>query len=400
MMGFAWDIGGGGVICFFFVSFVLLRALRSVKLVIATLATLIVGLVWTAAFTAASVGYLNPLTLSFAILFIGLGVDFGIHLGTGYADLLRRGQSHSTALRESAAHVGTALAFCCVTTSIGFYVFVPTEYRGVAQLGLIAGTSMFVIFFLTLTFLPALLSSWLRVDPARDLGKHVHFRTAWWSGFSKHPAAVRWCALALLLAAATLAPGIEFNSNVVEMRDPDSESVQAFKDLLDDARTSPWYLNVLLPDMTLAEPLTEDLEALDEVDYTVSLASFVPDEQDEKLEILDDIAYLFERPPGLPPPPDPPTLAEHLAALDDLHHYLAGASSERQQDELTRARQRLAAALEAFLSRAEREGRSEQALWPRGIAACRRERRDRRSGRCRRRSTAPLGSANEGSRKA
>jgi hopanoid biosynthesis associated RND transporter like protein HpnN len=361
MMGFAWDIGGGGVICFFVVSFVLLRAMRSLKLVVAALATLIVGLVWTGAFTAATVGYLNPLTLSFAILFIGLGVDFGIHLGTGYADGMRRGRPHAEALREAAAHVGTALVFCTITTAIGFYVFVPTDYRGVSQLGLIAGSSMFVIFFLTLTFFPALLGSWLRIDPERDLGKDVRFRTGWWQGFDAHPAAIRWSALALFGMAAAIAPGIRFDSNVVEMRDPGTESVRAFKDLLDEPRTSPWYLNVLLSDVARAGPLAAKLEALDEVDYTVSLASFVPEDQDDKLEILDDVAYLFEKPPGLAAA-EAPVPQEQINALRELERYLAGPSVQPGDADLAAAMARLSEHLADFLARVGREGQPEEAL--------------------------------------
>ena len=89
MKGILWDVGLGGVICFFFVVFVLWRALHSMKLVIAAIVTLLVGLLWTGAVAAATVGTLNLISVSLAILFIGLGVDFAIHLGMNYADALR-----------------------------------------------------------------------------------------------------------------------------------------------------------------------------------------------------------------------------------------------------------------------------------------------------------------------
>ena len=95
MLGIAWDITAGGVFCFVFVGFVLYVALRSLRLAIAALATLLVGLVWTAAFAAAAVGHLNLISLSFAVLFIGLGVDFAIHLGMSYAALRRDGLDHA-----------------------------------------------------------------------------------------------------------------------------------------------------------------------------------------------------------------------------------------------------------------------------------------------------------------
>ena len=110
MVGFAWDIGIAGSFCFVLVALLLYAALRSVKLVIAAIVTLLAGLIWTAAFASLSVGSLNLVSLSFGILLIGLGVDFAIHLGMGYADLLRSGHSHEEALQEAAGRVGAALS--------------------------------------------------------------------------------------------------------------------------------------------------------------------------------------------------------------------------------------------------------------------------------------------------
>ena len=75
--------------------------------------------------------------------------------------------------------VGSSLVICTVTTAIGFFVFLPSDYRGVAELGLIAGSGMFIILALTLTTLPALLGHWLRLDPARPPTARVHFSGGW-----------------------------------------------------------------------------------------------------------------------------------------------------------------------------------------------------------------------------
>jgi hopanoid biosynthesis associated RND transporter like protein HpnN len=322
MMGFVWDIGGAGVFCLLLVAFVLHRAMRSMRLVAATLVTLLVGLVWTAAFTAASIGTLNPLSITFAILFIGLGVDFGIHVCTGYADGLRDGASHEQALRQTAARVGSALAFCTLTTSIGFYVFVPTEYRGVAELGLIAGTGMFVIFALTMTLLPALLCTSLRLDPARDLNAPVRFQRDVFRRLGAHPAAVRRVALVAGIVAGIASLGVRFDVNVVEMRDPDTESVQAFQDLLSDPLASPWYLNVLMPDLASAEALAERVVDVPEIGHAVTLASFVPEDQEEKVAILSDVAFLYEAPIAPADAGAVPDVDEQVAALRALRDYL------------------------------------------------------------------------------
>ncbi|MEE8581752.1 MAG: MMPL family transporter [Myxococcota bacterium] len=363
MIGLAWDIGGAGLFCFGLVALLLYRALRSLQLMAAAIATLLVGLIWTAAFATLAVGELNLISIAFAILFIGLGVDFGIHLGMRYGDLLRRGAPHERALSEAASEVGASLVFCSVTTAIGFFVFVPTEYRGVAELGLIAGAGMFIILFQTLTFFPALLSCWLRIDPARQLGRQLHFRHAWWAPFARHPRRVRWVALVAGLGGLLLLPRAHFDADVVDMRDATTESVQAFNDLLDQAgASSPWYINALAKDLDAAVLLSQRLRQLDVVDRAISLVDYVPDEQEEKREILLDVFMLLDSPRGPAEPAPGPSIEEQVSALRDLHEFLDAPWIQGDSSRLGKSMIALHGELGRFLERVEREGNAEQAL--------------------------------------
>ncbi|MEE9609359.1 MAG: MMPL family transporter, partial [Myxococcota bacterium] len=362
MIGLAWDIGTAGVFCFALVGFVLYLALRSLRLVTAGLVTLFTGLLWTSAFATAAVGELNLFSIVFGVLFIGLGVDFAIHLGMHYADRLRAGAPHEQALRESAASVGSSLVLCAFTTAIGFYAFVPTAFVGFADLGLIAGTGMFVILGLTLTFFPALLSSWLRVDPA-SLRAPLRFRLGRWSAFARHPRSVRIAALLAALASLAVLPRARLEPNVVAIRDPTTESVQAFDDLLQqtDAR-SPWFVNVLESDLASAERRAEELAELELVERAITLADYVPADQEEKLEILADVSMLLGLPPGDTPSAPELPVAEQVAALRDLHAFLDAPWIRADRSPLAASVRMLRRQLGAFLERAEREGDAEAAL--------------------------------------
>jgi hopanoid biosynthesis associated RND transporter like protein HpnN len=324
MVGMFWDVSGAGVFCFALVTFILFRAYRSYRLVIAALIPLFAGLIWTGAFAAVSIGSLNLLSISFAILYLGLGVDSYIHFGMGYAHFLREGRDHADALRQAASHVGGSLVFCAITTSVGFFVFTPTQYRGMAELGLIAGCSMFIILFLTVTLFPALLSSWIKIDPDVHLQKSLYFkRGGWWNRIEGHPRAIRWAALGLLIPALFLLPGVRFDPNVVEMRDPTTPSVQAFHDLMENATTMPWYVDIVKDDLETAERTAVQVRELDTVRLALTLQSYVPDEQEEKLEILGDLSMIFETPPGIGKEDRPPqSIEEQVQALRELRDYL------------------------------------------------------------------------------
>ncbi len=352
-----------GFTAFVLVSLVLIVGLGSIRLVGASLLTLLIGLALTAGFAAAAVGHLNLISITFAVLFIGLSIDFAIHFCIRYRELLRLGNTLPDALRETARDIGGSLAVCAVTTAIGFFAFVPTDYLGVAELGLIAGTGMLISLVTNLTLLPALLATMaepgrLRLRPPRPVRAKRLLQLP-----VRYARTVLVATLLLALGAAALVPRWSFDPNPLRMRDPTTPSVQTFDDLLADGKAFPWNMNVLAPDRARADQAAVQLAALDSVDHTVTLSDFVPDDQDEKLEILANAALLMG--PALETPAErpQPSAREQIAAIDDLEQVLAGLEREAASSELFRAAKRLHAALVGF--RKERLGdpaHAEQAL--------------------------------------
>ncbi|MEM9685019.1 MAG: MMPL family transporter, partial [Pseudomonadota bacterium] len=139
-----------GAVSLTLVIVLLVIGLRSFRLVGAALVTLLVGLVWTAAFAIAAFEALNIISVAFAVLFIGLSVDFGIHFTLRYREAIGHAEKRQ-ALRDAGAGVGLALLLSAVAAAIGFLSFLPTDYRGVSELGVISGVGMFIALFLNLT---------------------------------------------------------------------------------------------------------------------------------------------------------------------------------------------------------------------------------------------------------
>ncbi|MGI9432639.1 MAG: MMPL family transporter [Myxococcota bacterium] len=315
-----WDVGIAGFASFLLVLTILWLALRSRRLVLAAAITLVVGLLWTAGFASVAVGDLNLVSISFAVLFIGLGVDFAIHLGLHYAESRRSGLEHSLAMDEAVRAVGQALALCTVSTSIGFFAFVPTDYRGVGELGLISGVGMLVIFFLTLTLFTVLVGLWCTHTP---LPPAPHARPAERSAAVWVESRATWViALAAILglAGGLVASSVRFDSNVVTIRNPETESVQTFEDLLEDGDRTPWFVDVVVDDLPAAQAAAARLDSLAEIERTATLADYVPQEQDEKLLLLEDLAFLLDV-PGRAPAADP-TPEEQIEALERLARTL------------------------------------------------------------------------------
>ncbi len=285
-------LGGttAGLLSLGLVALLLGLGLRAIRLVIATLVTLLMGLSWSAGFATLAVGHLNLLSVAFAVLFIGLAVDFSIHFCLRFREELAEGDGDErAALVRAARGVARGLAIAALAAGLGFFAFLPTDYRGFAELGLISGVSMGLAYVANLTVLPALLAllpgrpeaRWPHNKPWRLL-EHV---------VTRHHRSVLVVSLAAMIVALFWLPRVGFDLNPVNLRDPESESVATFLELSADPEASPYAVDILAPDLASAVRLALRLERSDEVRRSLTLASFVPSGQEEKLTVVEEMAF-------------------------------------------------------------------------------------------------------------
>jgi uncharacterized protein len=308
----------------------LLLALRSLRLLLAILVTLVVGLIACAVFAVGIVGPLNPISAAFAVLFVGLAVDFGIQFSIRFRDERFHEGDPAAALRRAAAGIGGPLAVAATATSVGFLSFVPTDYSGVSDLGLIAGVGMIVALLLNITLLPALL---VLLRPAGE---------RYPVGFARAAAADEFLlrrrrgvmAVAALLAVAGLGSlwWLRFDFNPLHLQNPHEEAVSTLFDLMKSANTTPYTISVLTPSVAQAAALAARIEKLPEVAHAITVESFVPSDQDAKLAILQDTAQLLG--PTLSPPTvkAAPTAAETLQAIAHCASDLVKAAQHGDQN--------------------------------------------------------------------
>ncbi len=134
--------------------------------------TLAVGLAWVFGAARLLVGHFNLFTAGSAAILLGLGIDFSLHLLQRYRQERRRGEEHAAALERSVVEVGHGAWAACLTTSIGFYAALVTDFKGLRELGWIGGTGMLLLMASTFIVLPAFLS--LRAGRA-DAGRADRF---------------------------------------------------------------------------------------------------------------------------------------------------------------------------------------------------------------------------------
>ncbi len=300
-------------------------AMRSARTVAAIVLTTLCGLVITTALGLAAVGRFNIISIAFIPLFVGLGIDFSIQFATRFRADLIDAPDAATALASAAGGLGPSLLLAAAAVALGFCAFLPTDYVGISELGIIAGLGMIVALLLSVTLLPALLMlSGVRA-PAAAVG---------WAGAAPIDAwlhrrrrAVLWAFGVAMIASIAALPWVRFDFNPLHLRDADSEAVATLTDLTHDPDRTPNTIDILASDLPAANALAARLSRLPEVRAAVTLDALVPADQPPKLAAIADAAALLATtldPFEIAPPPSD---AERVAALQVAASKLAAAAA-------------------------------------------------------------------------
>lgn len=305
-----------------FVAILVVVGLRSPRLVISVLATLVIGLIYTAGFAALAIGSLNLISVAFAVLFVGIAVDFGIHFGLRAREQELQGREHAAALAAAAAGVGPSLLLAGVAAMIAFGSFLPTAYRGVAELGVISAFGMVVAVATNLTVLPALLTLLPR-GRARGAGR-IPNAGAVEAVIRRHARVVVIGAALVGLVSLAAVAGVRFEKNPLNLQDPTREAVATWRALMREDPTYRPSISVVAPGLDAAREIAEHAARLDTVQATVTAADLVPDQQERKLEVIAEIAQFLAPLLAEGEPQAPPDLAEQQAAID---RFIAAAAN-------------------------------------------------------------------------
>ncbi len=292
---------------------ILWMALHSGKIIFAVFVNLFIGLATTTAVGLMMVGSLNLLSIAFAVLFVGLGVDFGIQYSVRYRSERFKNDDLALALEEGARRAAVPLSLAAMATAAGFLCFLPTDYKGISELGKIAGAGMVIAFFSSITVLPALLK--LLNPPGEKEPVGYAFLAPVDEFLEKHRVIIIVGTLLIAVAGLPLLYFMKFDFNPMNLRNAHAESIATFLDLRKDPNTGANAVNVMTNSDADAKKIAERLEKVPEVLSVRWLDSFVPEDQPAKLKLIAQGAKVLN--PALNPDSidAPPTDAENVESL-------------------------------------------------------------------------------------
>jgi hopanoid biosynthesis associated RND transporter like protein HpnN len=327
------------------VLFILWLALRWVRIISAVFICLVVGLSLTAALGMLMVGTLNLISVYFAVLFVGLGVDFGLQFSVRYRAERYKNDNLREALLQAGRRAGAPLTLAALATAAGFFSFMPTVYKGVSELGQIAGVGMLIAFITSITLLPALLSVFKPPSEPHHLGYSALAPVD--SFLARHRVPILIVTAAVVVSGLPLLYWLRFDFNPINLRSTKTEAVATYLELKNDPESGANDIQVLEPSLTDADQVAAKLRVLPQISRVLTLSSFIPADQQQKLPLIQDAAKTLV--PVLNPatPTPPPTDAQNVSMMNSTIDFLNRLAGNGTDTGAVAAR-RLAAAMTAL----------------------------------------------------
>jgi hopanoid biosynthesis associated RND transporter like protein HpnN len=309
------------------VSLLFLFVYRGLWYPLLTVATLLLGTAWAMGWLTATVGHLNILSATFAVMLIGMG-DYGVLWVMRYEQARRRGMEVREALLHTTVHVALGNLTAATTLALAFYAAMFADFRAVAELGWIAGCGVVLCALACFTVLPSLLVIFDKRGPQgtrAEAAPVLTFRAAptadsWMPRLFRHSGWIVAGGVAAVLVLGMLAARVKYDHNLLNLQAQGLESVKWEMTLIEHTAGASWHAVSYTDTPEEALALKAQYEALPEVSRVVEVASLLPADQEAKLPLLKEIHERLRSLPerGLPIPHVRPASSQLLEIMDRL----------------------------------------------------------------------------------
>ena len=256
---------------------------------------LLVALCLTCGLTTLVVGHLNILSIVFAPLILGLGIDYGTHWLSRYQEEVQKeGVSRREAIQATMINLGPGLVTAGLCAALSFFPLVLTGFRGLAELGIICSIGMLMTTTTSMCVLPAITLVFdkrsNRIATTNYCATKPLFQFTDKRAFIIVIISTIGLGLSLLLAK-----GVTFDLNMLRLQSQSAESVIWEMKILNESKRSSMYGAVLARSLEEVERKTKALESLPSVSEVQSVATLLPRDQENKIKLVRQLEPFLPR---------------------------------------------------------------------------------------------------------
>jgi hopanoid biosynthesis associated RND transporter like protein HpnN len=302
------------------------------------LAVLAVGLSWSLGAVTLFVGHLSLFSVMFIPIVIGIGIDYGIYFAFRYEEERARGRDVGEALETTATRTGPGMLLAAATASAAFYVLLLTDFRGLQELGFVAGTAILLAWVAMMTVFPAALALLDRREaegPApRRSPPPENARVPMLDRLIAYPRTILALAAVATLASAAALGAIRFDYNLLNLQAAGTESVDWERRIRQTSSRSGFAALASAWSLEELRDKQERFARLGSVSEIDSALLLIPERQDDKQRIIADFAPVVN--PVRVARPMRLDLDRLVAALQTLGRRLGIAAAEAPPGDVQR----------------------------------------------------------------
>ncbi len=332
------------------------------------LAVLALSLCWSIGVTTLVIGHLQLFSVMFISIVIGIGIDYGIYYLFRYEEEIFLGRSLREAIEITATRTGPGMLLGAITAAGTFYVLMLTDFRGVQELGFIAGTAILLSWIAMMTVFPAtlvLLDRRHARRPARMIPRALaleRIRMPLVERLAGHTKTVLALTVVLTVVSIWGLRQVRFDYNLLNLQARGTESVVWEKRIIATAGRSGFVALASADSLDELRRKQEAFSRLPSVSEVDSALLVIPKDQDEKRKIIGDFASVVA--PIRVGRPMPVDLDRLTTAWQTLERRLDIAANEAPDGDVKRDLKRLALDVDRLIEKLTQMGRdtSEPAL--------------------------------------
>ena len=284
----------------FFITFILILILlfvsfRSISLPAFTLIPLIIGIIITAGIIQLTYGALNMAAAFFAVLLLGLGIDFGIHLLTRFTEEMNGENDVAKAFRKTSINTGKAIVLGSVTTAVAFGALIFSKTGGMHQMGIVLAIGLIVTMLCVLFILPALVTLRLRRGKLKEkMHKKAKFNALAQLGRASKKYAVVFVIILIIFGVfiAIEAQNLEINEDIHELQPKTVPSYKQLEKVKENFNYTEDYLLVIAEGYDELVNSVEGFRTIPEIMEVESILDYLPQNQSDKLAIINQAKQL------------------------------------------------------------------------------------------------------------
>jgi hopanoid biosynthesis associated RND transporter like protein HpnN len=255
------------------------------------------AVLWSLGFALVSVGHFNVISIAMIPMVLGIGIDFGIQILGRYEEELGRHGDVDQAVTATLEHTGVAIITGGSTTAAAFFTLCFNDFVGLAELGIIAGTSMIFCMAANLVVLPAVFILRDRRRGKEELSAQMsdsswNFIRSWDRDMVRTPRL--WLGLAAVISLISIfsLPKLRFDYNLLHLNNPSAGAIKTLNEMMaasssgDGSQVSTIYASVVAGNLDEARSLQRKLLTLPVVARIDSPLDLMPENQDEKIPAI------------------------------------------------------------------------------------------------------------------